>query len=239
MLNPTSTADTGFYEFSSLSGADIKAVFHGQVIGEIQQLSYQLNREVAPIWTMGSQFARAYGHGKTMLAGTVVFTMIDQNALIKAMRKVAAQNPNMQPFLDREDAGPKAYVDNPTRPDVSADNTTANLMTPGVERIGAPVGDPSMSGVFVGEDNLNGTLTSDQIRSLPMYVTDILPFTITIVGANEYGRASVMSLYGVKVISETFAISIDHVNSDMTFQFLALGLNSWKPIAGGSAGGMV
>lgn len=67
--------------YTSFSGADIIATFNGHVIGELQAISYSVTREKAPIYTMGSPDPRSFSRGKRGIAGSLVFTVFDKDAL--------------------------------------------------------------------------------------------------------------------------------------------------------------
>jgi len=67
------TPDTYYTRsFSTFSGADIKAVFAGVEIGTLQAISYAVQREKAPIYTLGRANPRAFSRGKRGIAGTMV-----------------------------------------------------------------------------------------------------------------------------------------------------------------------
>lgn len=55
--------------FTSFSGSDMVATFNGRVIGELQAVSYSVQREVAPVYTMGSPDARSFSRGKRGISG--------------------------------------------------------------------------------------------------------------------------------------------------------------------------
>jgi hypothetical protein len=74
--------------YNSFSGVDIKATFGGQVIGELQGVSYSVTREKAPIYTMGSADPRSFSRGKRGIAGTLVFTVFDRSALLDVFSKL-------------------------------------------------------------------------------------------------------------------------------------------------------
>lgn len=80
--------NTGNFQktYNSYSGVDMRATFGGKLIGEIQGLSYTVQREKAPIYTMGEADPRSYSRGKRGIAGSVVFTVFDRSALLEAMR---------------------------------------------------------------------------------------------------------------------------------------------------------
>lgn len=69
--------------YNSFSGIDIHAIFGNTVILEIQGISYTVSREKAPIYTMGRADPRAFCRGKRGIAGTVIFTVFDRQALLE------------------------------------------------------------------------------------------------------------------------------------------------------------
>lgn len=67
--------------YTSYSGADIKATFGNLVIGELQSITYSVTREKAPIFTLGDPNPRSFSRGKRGIAGSLVFTVFDRDAL--------------------------------------------------------------------------------------------------------------------------------------------------------------
>lgn len=57
MASPTLNTLTSF------SGADLVVTFANQVIGELQQISWAVQREKAPVFTLGSPDARSFSRG--------------------------------------------------------------------------------------------------------------------------------------------------------------------------------
>lgn len=49
--------------YTSFSGCDIVATFGDTVIGELQAITYHVQREKAPIYTMGSAEPRSFSRG--------------------------------------------------------------------------------------------------------------------------------------------------------------------------------
>lgn len=74
---------TSRYEktFTSYSGADIVCTFGGQVVGELQALTYSVTREKGPIYVMGDPNPKSFSRGKRGIAGSLVFTIFDRDAL--------------------------------------------------------------------------------------------------------------------------------------------------------------
>ena len=69
--------------FNSFSGADIKVTFGNVVIGELASITYSVTREKAPIFTMGDPNPRSFSRGKRGIAGSLVFTIFDRDALYR------------------------------------------------------------------------------------------------------------------------------------------------------------
>lgn len=68
--------------FNSFSGVDITPIFQGKPIGEIQAISYSINREKAPVYTMGKADPRSFARGKRGIAGSLIFIVFDKHAML-------------------------------------------------------------------------------------------------------------------------------------------------------------
>ena len=55
----------------------------------------------------------------------------------------------------------------------------------------------------------------------PWYSDQILPFDITLAGANEYGAMAAAKIFGVEILNEGSGISIDDAVSEMQATFVA------------------
>lgn len=73
---------------TSFSGADLVATFANQVIGELQQISWAIQRDKAPVFTCGSPDARSFSRGKRGLAGSMVFAVFDHDSLVSNLQRV-------------------------------------------------------------------------------------------------------------------------------------------------------
>ena len=82
MASPTINTMTSF------SGADLVVTFANQVIGELQQISWAIQREKAPVYTLGSADARSFSRGKRGIAGSMVFAVFDHDSLVSALQRV-------------------------------------------------------------------------------------------------------------------------------------------------------
>lgn len=67
--------------YTAFGGSDITATFNGKVIAELQAITYSITREKVPIYTMGSAEPRSFSRGKRGIAGNLVFTTFNRDAL--------------------------------------------------------------------------------------------------------------------------------------------------------------
>lgn len=69
--------------YSSYAGVDIQVVLGTQLIGEMQALSYAVQREKAPLYVMGRVDPLAFSRGKRGIAGTLISLLLDEHILKK------------------------------------------------------------------------------------------------------------------------------------------------------------
>lgn len=67
--------------FTSYSGSDIVCTFNGVTIGELQAITYSVTREKGPVYVMGDPNPKSFSRGKRGIAGSLVFTIFDRDAL--------------------------------------------------------------------------------------------------------------------------------------------------------------
>ena len=71
--------------YTSYSGVDIKAVVGGTIVGNLQAISYAIQREKAPIYVMGRVDPLSFSRGKRGIAGTMISLMLDQHLLYSSL----------------------------------------------------------------------------------------------------------------------------------------------------------
>lgn len=67
--------------YSTFAGVDIQVVFGTELIGEMQALSYAVQREKAPLYVMGRVDPLAFSRGKRGIAGTIISLLLDEHIL--------------------------------------------------------------------------------------------------------------------------------------------------------------
>lgn len=188
--------------YNSFSGVDMVATFGGKIIGELQGISYTVQREKAPIYTMGEADPRSYSRGKRGIAGSIVFQVFDRNALLEAMRD--------RPYIANRYSIPEGF-------EVADVNINTIEILPGI--IGPAVGAaaPTVSRIAL-----------DKVLATPQYLDQVLPFDIVITAGNEYGGVARMAIHGVEILNEGSSMSIDDISVENACTFIACSLTSWK-----------
>jgi len=190
--------------YSSFAGVDIKCVLGGEVIGQMQAISYAVQREKAPIYVMGRVDPLSFSRGKRGIAGTMISLLLDQH-LIQSHEAFSKS----QFIADKDEVFPDSNTDL-TEANAFASNTLGTV----AEVPQDPAADMS----------LNFT------PATPWYVDQILPFDVTIVAANEYGAASAMRIYGCEILNEGSGFSIDDIVIENQMTYVCRTILPWKKL---------
>jgi hypothetical protein len=198
--------------YNSFSGVDIKAVFNNVVIGELQAVSYSIQREKAPIYTMGKAEPRAFARGKRGIAGTLIFIVFDRGALIGTFGAFAQNQGDRLNFsADKEElmAFPGADV------------------TPNINQ-GLAQSREALA-LLRFESNIQN-VGGDQAITAPWYADQIPPFDITLAAANEYGALAVLRIFQCEILNEGYGVSIDDIVSEQQMTYVARQIINWQAI---------
>lgn len=205
--------------YTTFSGCDIVATFNGKVVGELQAITYSVSREKAPVYTMGSAEPRSFSRGKRGIAGTLVFTVFNRDALIEEFKeKLSDENgtTGIQKFKMNDPAYVTGHV---------ADNTSGYVS---IEDWDAQMSNLANNGSTAGKVSDLVTKTSAK------YADEILPFDITITFANEYGQKAVLVIYGVELLNEGSGYSIDSVTTEKAYTFVARRIDHMRSLDDGA-----
>jgi len=199
--------------YNSFSGVDIKAVFNNKVVGELQAISYSVQREKAPLYTMGAADPRSFSRGKRGIAGSLVFLMFDRHVLLGHFGLYS--NDPLKFSSDKDDIRPVV-------PETSAQGSTSVSLA-------SATGETVTTGTTVAyaESAINN-VGDDQEAYAPWYADQIPPFDITLAAANEYGALAVMSIVGVEILNEGYGVSIDDTVSEMQNTYVARAVAPWR-----------
>lgn len=185
--------------YTSFSGADIVASFGDTVIGELQGITYSVSREKAPCYTLGSAEVRSFSRGKRGIAGSLVFTVFDRDALLSALKKHC------------EKAGGITRLGGDLVKTPMSIDDWDNAMTGKL----AEAGTGTTTELADARTNKAGEIV------MPRYIDEIPPFDITVSYRNEYGAEAVMVIYGVEILNEGSGNSIDSVTTERACTYVA------------------
>lgn len=237
MASPTLSTLTSF------SGADLVVSFANQVIGELQQISWAIEREKAPVFTLGSPDARSFSRGKRGIAGSLVFAVFDQDSLIDAMKRIwdkiappamftAAGNVALagsENFLNAVDmlkwniTAEEAIAQ--THPGnfgyVGTSEITATTNTPGSNNK-PQMTDNQVTGWTDSTTNIRVPAGFSPIRGQNVLYADTLPpFDITLTFGNEYGQCAFQKIYDVDILNESSGASVDTIVLERQLTYIA------------------
>ena len=184
--------------YSSFSGVDMLVTFGGTLVGELQGISYTVQREKAPIYTMGDPDPRSFSRGKRGIAGSLVFMLFDRSALLEAFKDSG--------FLIGKNSRHGGEL--------------INIAIPSIEIAG-------VGSVSIGTTGPK-TVTLDKIIARPVYHDQILPFEIVITAANEYGHFASMKIHGVEILNCGSGMSIDDISTDESSTFVATAITPFN-----------
>lgn len=153
---------------------------------------------------MGSPDPRSYSRNKRGIAGSLVWVNFDRHALLNlfklAQGKFVADVDEIRPqFTDSTVDGQAVF--------------TSSI----VRSIGPSVGSTISQ---IDLQSLTEVGGNTQLAT-PWYSDQILPFDITIAGANEYGACAAAKIFGIEILNEGQGMSIDDVVNDMQATFVA------------------
>lgn len=199
--------------YNSFSGIDMMVTMGGHLIGEIQGISYTVQREKAPVYVMGSADPVSFSRGKRGIAGSMIFMVFDRSAMLDAFGDTA--------FLAWVNE-PAASVGSFVGAQTSVPSITVNGLTSLVGTFGSAVGNNGLNFVQL-----------DKVLARPMYHDQILPFEVVITMASEYGNNASMKIHGVEILNVGSGMSIDDITTDESCTFIARGitpLQAYPPV---------
>ena len=188
--------------YNSFSGVDMVVTFGGKILGELQGISYTIQREKAPIYSMGEADPRSFSRGKRGIAGSMVFVVFDRSALLEAMRN--------RPYVANRYSIPEGF-------EIADVNVDTIEVTPGI--IGPAVGSasPTVSRIAI-----------DKVIAAPNYLDQVLPFDVVITASNEYGSVARMMIHGVEILNIGSSLSINDISTDEACTYIATAITPWK-----------
>jgi hypothetical protein len=160
---------------------------------------------------MGSANCRSYSRNKRGIAGSLIWINFDRHSLLnlfkKAQGKFVADQDEIRPQYQDSSVGAQAVF------------TSSLTRTTG----------PSIGATIDQIDTLSlSEVGGDKELASPWYSDQILPFDVTIAGANEYGAMAAAKIFAVEILNEGWGSSIDDAVSEMQVTYVAPAVGKCK-----------
>jgi hypothetical protein len=220
--------------FVAYSGCDIHAMFDGTKIGELQAITYSVAREKTPTYVLGSPDPVSFGRGKRAIAGSLIFSQFDREALLDTMLAKYQKNKKAygyQSFVTNLNKMYQNYYAG--RNQLGGDPYAGSYNPKSLDELGLrwrEANDRLATQLSVGSSGLVDDYSGAILDGLaPEYVDQLMPFNISILFTNEYGAKSRMEIIGVEIINEGMGFSVDDVQIEKAMTFVARRVQSIRP----------
>jgi len=210
--------------FTSFSGADLIVSFGSKVIGELQQISWAIQREKAPVYTFGSPDPRSFSRGKRGIAGSLVFAVFNRDALMEEVKETITSWPNQ--YTAKGNLPTSAATGYNFSEDFSSllsltewdDTTSGDFGKYGSGFTKGADGKDVAVGTALGQEPYGfGKINKDNI----LYIDQLPPFDVTLTFANEYGQAAFQKIYDLDVLNEGSGVSVDTIVMERQMTYIA------------------
>ena len=152
---------------------------------------------------MASPDVRAYSRNKRGIAGSLIWVNFDRHALLNLFYQAGAT------FLADADEIRPQYQNGEDASAVFASSITRDMGP----SIGSTIDQLDLQSISsVGS-------TSEEVA--PWYSDQVLPFDVTLAGANEYGAMACAKIFGIEILNEGSGISIDDAVTEIKATFVA------------------
>ena len=242
--------------YTSFSGADLVVSIGPNVVGELQQISYGIQREKVPVFTLGSPNPRSFSRGKRGIAGSLVFAIFDKDVLLAAVKAIWDQIAPPAMFTAAGNTAAGMSEDFSTALSLASWNSRAVASAqadyagtvPGVNDAGT-FGTSGKGNIDLG--NLQtGSITGSQVYTPPgfgiiqkqniQYVDQVPPFDVTLTFANEYGQCAFQKIYDLETLNESSGVSVDSVVMEKNYTWIARNISPLvKGIYQRASGGLI
>jgi hypothetical protein len=209
---------------TSFSGSDLVVFFGPRVIGELQQISWGIKREKAPVFTLGSSDPRSFSRGKRGIGGSLVFAQFNRDAIMEELVSDSTAWAQIAPPAMFTAAGNIAVRGEEKFREamkMAAWNDKASSATPsGFLGTGAMNSQQSNNTTGTGQVPTPAGFAVLQANNI-WYADMIPPFDATLTFANEYGNAAFQKIYDIDIMDESSGVSVDTIVMERQMSYVA------------------
>lgn len=201
MANLTNSEKTGLV--STFSGADVAIIFGDEYIGECMSFTIGVNREAGPLYVMGRKSPIAVPKGKRGVGGSFILAQLGYDALLKYVANVFKDEQYRKVWIRKDENVPQIAEGTESFKDFTQSALTSSAGNA-----------TATSASTVASNDL-------WVQTDPFYVDQLPPFNVTVVGVNEQGDKMGFRVYGMTILNEGLALSIDELNVEKRYTFIA------------------
>lgn len=217
---------------TTFSGADLVATFQNRIIGELQQVTWNITREKGPVYSLGSADPRSFSRNKRAIAGSFIFFNFDRDSLLETL----TQDDVWSQISPGAMFTPFGQIIGDVRDVASATGRSSGHAQTKFDRLFSMTELAQRKG---NQDGIQGT-TVDHLGSNPhfqmehypenfdmitqnniMYADQLPPFDITLTFANEYGATAFSKIYYIDIANDSGGISIDSLVMERPMTWMA------------------
>ena len=156
---------------------------------------------------MGSADVRAYSRNKRGIAGSLIWINFDRHALLNLFHKARGRF-----VADTDEIRPQYAQDAP--------DANAIFSSSIIRNVGVSVSDT----IDKLDSQVNDIYGMNELAE-PWYADQILPFDITLAGANEYGAMASAKIFGVEILERRGRRRQRRRRTEMQATFVACAMN--------------
>lgn len=195
---------------SAFSGSDVVVIFGDQYIGECMSFTIGVNREAGPLYTMGRKEPIAIPKGKRGIGGSFILAQLGYDALLQYYESIMGDK-STSPIWIRKDE---------SLPITEGQRTAGQVINP----------DNNQTDIDATVESLKDSNDLWVSLNSPNYADQMPPFNATIVGVNEQGKKMGFRVYGLTIVNEGMALSIEELNMEKRYTFIAQAVSKMQQL---------
>jgi len=210
------------------SGGDINVFFNHKRMPRLESISCSIATDGAQIWEMGQQDSQGLVKGKRQIAGSMMFSMADKDAILEEYLSLSKRGTITQKDLWDPNSAAASYAAKKvvTASWVNSSTTSNQSITTTVDLVPTTI----TSTAFEDQVQNNMIVAARLIGSRKIeYLDQLPPIDVTIVAVKD-GNVSAMVLFGVEFLQEAFSMTLADMSSSQAVNFVCKHRRHWKKI---------
>lgn len=208
----------------AFTGADIVAYLGHKRVATLQGITWSVTREIMPIFVMGDPNPQAFPKGKRAIAGNLVFTQFDKHAILKYAQQLITGANGVANYIGELNSFLSPTI---SQTAIAGNFGLGNQISNQANFLGGSQS-PGGGAIALTSTDLAAAIANELqetyalvARRVLRYADQIPPFDITLTMVNETGDAAYMAIQQVQLVNEGGGYTLDDLNSEAAFTFVA------------------